>query len=228
MAEFVETLIIGASCYGCGIASHRPDSLILESTIQPGAEFTLTGCPTKNMSAPLKYAESLAIRQELEQRKVIENGFLHNGALAPVFMKWCLKKKLRLRLNAHVIRRNGSKVMVMEADGVREYVAGKIIDAMPEKREVKFLYSYVFGGVPRIYDGIELLETISPEHCLLRQKLSGSTGYVEARQALFEFWRKRPGELREATLMWSSSRFSFDTVDNPVSALDRGMERGEA
>ncbi len=226
MAEHVSTIIIGASCCGCGIAARRPDSLILEPTIQPGAEFTLTGCPARNLSTEPEFPEARAFRDELVQRKVIENGFLHNAALAPVLAKWCLEHKLKIRLNAPVIRRTKSQVTVMEVCGLREYSADEIIDARPAPGSGHYLYSFLSGGEPGVFGTFEVLKAVSSEYTLLRQKLPLSTDYRNARKQLFEFWEKRPAELQDSILLWSSSRFSSDTEDNPVSAMDRGLKRG--
>ncbi|MEI3037863.1 MAG: hypothetical protein V8T90_02210 [Victivallales bacterium] len=226
MSIHVSTIIIGASCYGCGIAARKPDSLILEPTVQPGAEFTMTGCPAQNLDSEPETPAARAFRDELKQRKVIENGFLHNAALAPVLAKWCLERKLRIRLNAPVVRRTGSTVSVMEVCGPQSYSADEIIDARPVPGTEKFLYSFLSGGETGVFGEFEVLPSVSPDYLLLRQKLPLPADYREAREQLAGFWWNRPEKLRSAVLLWSSTRFSFDTVDNPVSALDRGLKRG--
>ncbi len=226
MAEQVSTIVIGASCYGCGAAAMRPDSLIFEPTVAVGPEFTLTGCPARNLDAPLRTPGASALREELERRKAIENGLLHNAALSPVLAKWCLDRGVKIRFNAPVIRLAEHAVTVLEVSGLKEYSADEIIDARPLPGKVKFLYSFLAGGETGRFDGFEVLATASPEHRLVRQMLPLDAGYREARQALLAFWEKRPAELKKAVFLWSSSRFSFDTVDNPVSALDRGLEGG--
>lgn len=226
MAEQVSTIVIGASCYGCGAAAARPDSLIFEPTVAVGPEFTLTGCPARNLDAPLRTPGASALREELERRKAIENGFLHNAALSPVLAQWCLDRGVKIRFNAPVIRLADHAVTVLEVGGLREYSADEIIDARPLPGNAKFLYSFLAGGEPGRFGAFEVLAAASPEQRLLRQTLPPAAGYREARQALLEFWEKRPAELKSAVLLWSSSRFSFDTVDNPVSALDRGLEGG--
>lgn len=226
MAEQVSTIVIGASCYGCGAAAARPDSLIFEPTVAVGPEFTLTGCPARNLDAPLHTPGAQALREELERRKAIENGVLHNAALSPVLAQWCLDRGVKIRFNAPVIRLADHAVTVLEVGGLKEYSADEIIDARPLPGNAKFLYSFLADGETGRFGAFEVLATASPERRLLRQALAPAAGYSEARQALLEFWEKRPAELKRAVLLWSSSRFSFDTVDNPVSALDRGLEGG--
>jgi len=226
MAEQVSTIVIGASCYGCGAAAARPDSLIFEPTVAVGPEFTLTGCPARHLDAQLHTPGASAFREELERRKAIEKGFLHNAALSPVLAEWCLDRGVKIRFNAPVIRRTEHAVTVLEVGTLREYSADEIIDARPLPGNAKFLYSFLSGGETGRFGAFEVLATASPERRLLRQTLSPAAGYREARQALLGFWENRPAELKHAVLLWSSSRFSFDTVDNPVSALDRGLEGG--
>ena len=100
MGIHVSTLILGASCYGCGIALRRPDSLILEPTIQPGAEFTLTGCPAGNLAFEPESAAGRSFLEELRRRSVFCDGMLHNAALAPVLANWCLDHRLHILFKA--------------------------------------------------------------------------------------------------------------------------------
>lgn len=224
MAEHVSSIVIGASCYGCGAAAVRPDCLILEPTVAVAPEFTLTGAPARNLAAPLRNPNALALHEELERRNAVEHGFLHNAALSPVLSKWCLDRGLRIRFNAPVIRRTAHSVTVIEVGGLREYSADEIIDAQPQPGDAKYFYAFLFGGATGAFGEFEGLATVSPEFHLLRRKFPLTAGYREARETLMDFWMHRPPELKTAILSWSSSRFSYDTVDNPAAALDRGLE----
>ncbi len=229
MKKHVSTLVIGASCRGCGIASVRPDSLILERTNQPGSEFTLTGMPIKIAQDPSSLFRSAAasrFQEELLRRKAIVNGRLHHAALTPILCKWILEHRLDLRLNAPIVRQTGNQVQYMNAQGLQTCEADEIIDARPVPGKEKYLYSVLSDAGPGTFDSIEIGETISPDRFFLRYPFPLETTYDESRRNLIEWWNHRPGALRTARLLWSAAEFSFDTVRNPAEELDRGMERG--
>lgn len=220
------TLILGASCYGCGIALRRPDSLILEATIQPGAEFTLTGCPAGSSGFEPETAEARAFREELLHRRVLVDGRLHNAALAPVLAKWCLDHRLALLLQATVVQRSETRLTVLQADGLREYSADEIIDARP-KIDTPYLCSFLSGAVEGEFSDFTIFRTLNADLFVMRQRLSPGCGYAQARKLLRNFWETRPEPLRRAALLWSATRFCNDTISDPVFELERGIRRGE-
>lgn len=226
MGIHVSTLILGASCYGCGIALRRPDSLILEPTIQPGAEFTLTGCPAGNLAFEPESAAGRSFLEELRRRSVICDGMLHNDALAPVLANWCLDHRLHILFKALPVRQEESRVTVMQADGLREYSADEIIDARP-KITTPHLCTFLAKAVPGVFGDFVIFRTLMKDLFVMRQRLFPGCGYASARKRLREFWEDRPESLRQAALLWSATRFCNDTIDNPVFELERGIRRGE-
>lgn len=220
------TLILGASCYGCGIALRRPDSLIFEATIQPGAEFTLTGCPAGSSDFEPETAEARAFREELLRRRVIADGMLHNAALAPVLAKWCLDHRIAILFQAAVVRRSGSQLTVLQADGLREYSADEIIDARPTI-ETPYLCSFLSDAVEGEFGDFTIFRTLNADLFVMRQRLFPGCGYAQARKLLRVFWESRPEPLRRAALLWSATRFCNDTIRDPLFELERGIRRGE-
>lgn len=227
MGGRVSTLILGASCYGCGIAARRRNSLILETTIQPGAEFTLTGCPAGNSAFEPAESEVRAFREELLRRRVLVDGMLHNAALAPVLAKWCLDHRLHILLQATVVRRRGTQLTILQADGLREYSADEIIDARPQI-ETPYLCSFLSGATEGEFGDFTIFRRPGADCFVMRQKLFPGCGYAEARKRLRSFWETRPEPLRRAALLWSATRFCSDAVTDPIFELERGIRRGKA
>ena len=84
-----DTLILGATFYGCGLAAAVKNSLLVDSSISVGSDYAFAFLQGKNWSQPSACAESEEFRQELLARYALENDRILPAALAPALAVWC-------------------------------------------------------------------------------------------------------------------------------------------
>ena len=128
----VNTLILGATCFGCGAAAVDAEhSLILERTTVAGRDFALTFFPggpgTDRPLAP----EAQELRREAVARHALVGGRLQIAALSPLLADWCLKRKLNILFACDVLELAEDRATFLAADGLHTVKFAKLVDAEP-------------------------------------------------------------------------------------------------
>ena len=228
----LDTIILGATFRGCGIASSAPGkSLILEPSIITGSDFALVFNTGTQWSHTLQTEGAKQFQAELQQRKALnERGAAATAAFSPLLTAWCLKRGIDIRLSTTVIEQNGPAIKVMDVEGMREYSARRIINAMPRPELGKWLTALVSaqeglaGGAgpfmlqPALIDGQYNLSFQIPDDAT----------WSEARAMFHRAWDMRPASLKLASIMLVGTRFDYRNHPNPAMALDAGIIEGGA
>ncbi len=223
----MKTVVIGATFYGCGLAADREDTLVLEPSVVPGWEFSLSCDPGRNYETKLTHPAALEFEAELRKRQGLVGNQVRTHALTPELAAWSIRHKVAIRFNANVIARNGNELEISGADGRTTLHADRVIDARPKGGASKYLYAYVEGeAAPGAYGPFELQGTAVAGRQLLRWRLDARTPWQEARPEFYRLWANRPAELESFLFIWAAVRFACNDFDNPLLALDAGL-RGE-
>ena len=227
----VNTLILGATCFGCGAAAAvgAEDSLILERTTVAGRDFALTFFPGRNRTdRPLAPAAE-ELRREAVARRALVGGRIQTAALSPLFADWCLKRKLNILFACDLLALGSDHATFQAVDGLHTVEFAKLVDAEPSFRNGKYLTALVAAPAgttapaARTAD-FELVPVLPENRAALVMKLESATDWPEARQRLREGWSRRPEELSELKLLLSANEFSSGEYDNAFSALSAGLE----
>ena len=223
----VETLIQGATFYGCALASAIKNSLVVESSISVGSDYAFGFLQGKNWSQPLTSPGAEEFRQELALRHALENDRILPAALAPMLAAWCMKQQIQPLLGLEFIRRSGKVYTFIDWGGNEVNIeAEKVIDARSQGTE-KLFTAAVFSEnalAEGKYGSFELFRTPAEKIYTLEMPCNLSDTPDLARQNLQKLWAARPEELNEAQIIWSASRFSFPRFDNAAAALDAGLQ----
>ena len=223
----VDTLILGATFYGCGLASAIKNSLVVESSISVGSDYAFAFMQGKNWSQPLTSIAAEEFRQELALRHALENDRILPAALAPTLAAWCMKHQIQPLLGLEFIRRSGKVYTFIDWGGNEVNIkAEKVIDARSQGAE-KLFTAAVFSEKALAegkYGSFELFRTPAEKIYTLEMPCNSADTPDLARQNLQKLWSARPEELSEAQIIWSASRFSFPRFDNAAAALDAGLQ----
>ena len=223
----VDTLILGATFYGCGLASAIKNSLVVESSISVGSDYAFAFMQGKNWSQPLTSPGAEEFRQELACRHALENDRILPAALAPTLAAWCMKHQLQPLLGLEFIRKSGKVYTFIDWGGSEINIkAEKVIDARSQGPE-KLFTAAVFSEKSLCegkYGSFELFPTPAEKIYTLEMPCNLSDTPDIARKNLQKCWAERPAELASAQIIWSASRFSFPRFDNAALALDAGLQ----
>ena len=220
-----DTLILGATFYGCGLASAIKNSLLVDSSISVGSDYAFAFLQGKNWSQPLVCAASEEFRQELIARYALEDDRLLPAALAPVLAAWCIKRQIQPLLGLEFIRKSGKVYTFIDWCGNEINIeAEKVIDARCNGGK-KIFTAAVFSGkiLPEgKYGAFELFRTPAEKIYTLEMPCNADDDPFIVRKKLHEVWTERPAVLAEAQIIWSASRISFPVFANAAAALDAG------
>lgn len=224
----VETLIVGGSFYGCGVARSMPDALVMEPSIAPGGDGVFGFDPGTGWNKTLSHPEAEEFRQELLRRHALTaEGRLLTGALAPVFAEWCIKRNLPLLLGTSLAACNEHRALFLDSCGNRiECHAEQILDAREPLRGDKFLTAALVssGPVPEGQIGEFELHFSGVDrigYALLR--LEESCSMLKARERFLSLWRERPESLWQTKLLLIASRFHRRGFPNAAAELEAGL-----
>ena len=229
MADYkTNTLILGATFYGCGLACRIKDALVVESSTAVGSDYAYAFEQGVNWNTPAENADAEEFRQELFKRKAVDSeGRLLTGALVPVFSDWCVKRNIRPLLGLELAEKHGNTLKFVDFCGkIITIEAENIIDARPQKKEKKTFTAAIYSALPLApgrYSFFDISQTVAQNICYLAFEVDGDTTFQSARQRFAALWDARPQELAQAQVIWSAVRFSENSFDNPVSALDCGL-----
>jgi len=226
----VDTLILGATCFGCGAAAAGAEnSLILERTTVAGRDFALTFAPGRNWLEATLAPEAEALRCEAVRRNALVGGRIQIAALSPLFADWCLKRKLHILFACDILELGNHRATFQAVDGLHTIEFAKLVDAEPSYRNGKYLTALVSAPAGETAPAVraadfELVPALPENRAALVMKLDLETDWPEARQRLRESWLRRPEELGGLKLLLSANEFSSGEYDNAFSALSAGLE----
>ena len=222
-----DTLILGATFYGCGLASAIKNSLLVDSSISVGSDYAFAFLQGKNWSQPLVCAASEEFRQELIARYALEDDRLLPAALAPVLAAWCIKRQIQPLLGLEFIRKSGKVYTFIDWGGNEiDIEAEKVIDARSNGVKKVFTAAVFSGKIlpDGKYGAFELFRTPAEKIYTLEMPCNAGDDPGTVRKKLHEYWTERPAVLAEAQIIWSASRISSPVFDNAVTALDAGVQ----
>jgi hypothetical protein len=223
------TIVVGASFYGCGRAAAEADSLVLDPCCQVGSDFVFSFDSGIGWETPPAHPWATEFQQGLRAHEVLKGERLQVGRLAPAFAKWCLEHKLRVLLLSRILERDGQRITALTPSGVQTFTAETIIDAQPTPTGPRRLTALASHPPETARTGACGPFTISPgpspDESFLRLDLPEDTTWPEARSAMHQAWLGRPTELGEWRLALIASRFAQTRFPNPVLALDAGLRR---
>ena len=228
----VDTLILGATCFGCGGAAAAlgaENSLIIERTTVAGRDFALTFHPGEHWSDCPLAPGAEELRSEAVARHALVGGRIQTAALSPLFSGWCLKRKLNILFACDVLELSANRATFQAVDGLHTVEFAKLIDAEPSYRNGKYLTALVSSPAGKTASAVrtadfELVPVIPANRAALVMKLEAETDWPEARKRLRESWLRRPRELAELKLLLSANEFSSGEYANAFSALSAGLE----
>lgn len=230
MADYsVDTLILGATYYGCGLAKAIPGAVIVENTVAPGSDYSYAFDGGVNWDSPLKNAAAAEFRRELIERKALSaDGKAVTGGFTPVFAGWCIRHGVRPYFGLELAEKRGNTLKFIDFCG--NYVtfeAKKVIDARSYPASGRRFTACV-SSENRISDGkygfFDLKSSNADTMYYASLDVESDTSFQSARQRFAAFWETRPAELAGAQLVLTAARFSDDMFDNPAAALDAGLD----
>ncbi len=229
-----DTIIIGASFYGCGLAIGMPaGGKILEPSILTGAEFSLAMNPGDDWDSPLQTAEARVCKEELRRRKGLNiAGQAAVAAFSPILSACCLAQQLEIEFSCSVIKQAGDRLLVVGVDGPREIRAARVINALPSTTAPQKTLTGIVSLVGPLADGdygpFFLRNSSRQGEAYLRLALPAEASWPEARQRYHTAWDQRASVLLGARLLLLATNFAWPGAANPVLALDRGICAGRA
>jgi len=228
-----DTVIIGASFYGCGLAIGMPGSKILEPAIVTGAEFSLAINPGSDWDALLQTAEARACKEELQRRKGLNAaGQATVAAFTPILSACCQAQQLDIEFSCSVIQQTGDCLLVVGVGGPREIRAGRVISALPNTSAGQKSLTGIVSLVGTLPDGdygpFFLRNSCRQGEAYLRLFIPAEEPWPEARQRFHATWDQRASGLSDARLLLLATSFAWPGAANPVLALDRGIREGRA
>ena len=227
----VETLILGATCFGCGAAAAlgAENSLVLERTTVAGRDFALTFAPGRDRPEARLAPAAGELRREAVRRNALVGGRIQTAALSPLFADWCIRRKLNLLFACDLLELGSDHVVFQAVDGLHTVEFARLVDAEPSYRNGKYLTALVSAPVGEAAPAVrtaefELVPVLPENRAALVMKLEPETEWFEARRRLRESWLRRPDELAGLKLLLSANEFSSDEYANAFSALSAGLE----
>ena len=233
MIERYDTIILGASFFGCGMASTcKGRVLVLEESILPGGDFVLSLNPGRDYDESqlrTDAARELYLRMR-EVNAVSLDGRVSLAGISEVMAAWCLTKELPVCFGVGVVQRDEHRVVVVTAEGVREFEAERIVDARPKSVQCKWLNAMI-GAPAELPDGYKgpfvLRHSIIDGEFFLSFQVPVDSSWSEVRAMFHKAWDFRPASLKDSTIMLTATRFDYRQYANPLLALDAGVVEGE-
>ena len=227
----VDTLILGATCFGCGAAAAlgTENSLVLERTTVAGRDFSLTFHPGRDWFESLLAPAAEELRRDAIARNALVGGRIQTAALSPLFADWCIRRKLNILFACDILELGSDHAVFQAVDGLHTVEFDKLVDAEPKYRNDKYLTALVSTPVGEAAPAVrtaefELVPVLPENRAALVMKLEPETEWFEARRRLRESWLRRPDELAGLKLLLSANEFSSDEYANAFSALSAGLE----
>ncbi len=233
MIEKYDTLILGASFFGCGMASAcKGRVLVLEEAILPGGDFVLSLNPGMDYdSSKLRTdtARELYLRMR-EVNAISSEGRVSLAGISEVMADWCLKKELPIFFGVGVVQRDEHRVVAVTVEGVREFEAEMIVDARPKAGQGKWLNAMI-GTPTELPDGFKgpfvMRRSLIDGECFLSFQVPVDSSWSEVRAMFHRAWDFRPASLKNSTIMLTATRFDYRQYENPLLALDAGFVEAE-
>ena len=223
-----ETLILGATFYGCGLAAAIPGSLLVESSISVGSDYAFALLQGEEWSKPLATSGAGEFRQELIARHALENDRVISAALAPVLASWCRKRNIQPKLGLELIGRKGNIYTFIDWCGKKINIsAAKVIDARGGN-DGKILTAAIRSEKPLkegVYGNFTVKSTPAEKFYTLEMPCQNTDSPLDARKKFVNSWAQRPAELAGSQTVWTASRFAGKSFINAAAALDCGLQQ---
>lgn len=227
MNQSYDTLIIGASMTGIGLAFHnKENTLIIERTASPGSEYISAFYPGKNW----KEAPAGALKKELEERNIIYKGKAHIPALAPVLCNFIKREKLNALFWTEITKtekkEDAFEVEILNASGLQTIKAERIIDTTSLRISSPDNSSIISKGINAILhcenetaafemkDG-RIIDGRFPSEKFFSVPIEINDDWPEARKKLFDAWKKRPDEIKGWLMASTASEFVYASKKGP-------------
>ncbi|NOU95780.1 hypothetical protein GC093_21510 [Paenibacillus sp. LMG 31456] len=231
MKETIETLIIGATFTGIGLA-HRlghQEALLVERTTLVGHEFINCYRTGTSWSRLPEHQLTRDFQQELLVRQLLtSDGKVHLGGIPPILYKLLLKAGLSeaVQFMTELIeikkQADGYDVTLFDVSGIRTIRAHRIVDTTSDCRsapgrfpaKAKSISAVLHhvkpaGGqlIPDVLDNRMTAGAFASE-AYLQLPLPASADWTGARQTLHNVWKDRPEELKGWTIAAVADEFT--------------------
>lgn len=233
MIDRYDTLILGASFFGCGMASAcKGRMLVLEEAILPGGDFVLSLNPGKDYDSSqfrTDAARELYLRMR-EVNAISSEGRVSLAGISEIMADWCLKNELPIFFGVGVVQRDEHRVVAVTAEGVKEFEAERILDARPKAGDGKWFNAMITvqAGLPDNCIGpFAMRHSIIDGECFLSFQVPVDSSWSDVRAMFHRAWDFRPSSLKNSTIMLTATRFDFRQYANPLLALDAGVLEAE-
>lgn len=223
----VDTLILGATFYGCGLARSIPGAMVIESTIAPGGDEVFSFNSGVKWHQKLKHNEAEIFRSMLQQRHALsEDGRIFSAALSPVLAQWCIERNIFPWFATEIIELAPHTVKLLDcSSNLTTIQAKQIIDARSGKSGSPH-FTAALRSDKEIqvgqYGDFFITPTTVPELYYLSWDC-GTDNWITARKNFYKLWNNRPHSLQTVKIEVAGSRFSYLEYNNSVQALDAGL-----
>ena len=224
----VDTLILGATYYGCGLAKSIPGAVVVDSAVSPGSDYAYAFDGGKNWNAPLKNTEAEEFRCELLSRKALSpDGKVVTGGFTPIFAGWCVRHGVRPYFGLELAEKQGNTLKFVDFCGnIVTFEAKRILDARSYPVNGRKFTACLASETP-VADGkygfFDVVSSNASGMYYASMDVESDTSAQSARQRFAALWETRPAELAGMKLIWTAARFSDNMFDNPAAALDAGL-----
>jgi len=212
------TVIIGATAYGIGFASQKPDEvLVIERTALVAPEYIDSlhvGSTEWNPTEPMGFD----LKNELLSRNVLSAaGRFHAPGAASTLFDLIQKKDISVLFLTDVIgiekMESDYEITIYNNSGFQKISAGRVIDTTPKADKKSINAFVVSNGNP--CDHPMLRQGRFENEFILCVPLEMEDDWIAARKKVHTFWQNRDAGLKDWTLVSIASTFDF-TVDNTV------------
>ncbi|MDF2959283.1 MAG: hypothetical protein K0S39_1018 [Paenibacillus sp.] len=220
MKEMLDTLIIGATFAGIGLARSSLDrrAVLVERTTLIGHEFINCYKPGTGWNRTPEHELTRELRQEwLQKRLLTPDGGVHLGGISPILYKLLLESGLSqaVRFMTEVVevkkQPDGYEVTLFDAGGLRTLRTERIVDTTSDCRSAtggKPIHAKAVSAV--LHHANATADSMIPEafadrislgafasEAYLQLPLAPQASWADARHALHSFWANRPEELKD-------------------------------
>ncbi len=195
----LDTIIIGATAEGCGIALRDPKrTLVIERGIHPAPEFLLSLDP--EVPGVAMGDKSKAFEKLLKDNGLIENSKLYHQPVADMLTKFLVDNGVNMLFAVEFVDAkktdSGYKVTVCGNDGKVSFAAKNIVD-------LRFSKVSAMSGV--------LLKKGSSDTRIFRVPIPGNSSPGQARLLFHAEWEKQQSAFPEWELVAEAGSLKYET-----------------
>lgn len=235
MRAHYRLVVLGGTFHGCGRAAREPDSLVVETGVAAGWEFSLTLCPGHRYDAPLRHDGAAAFLRELRQHGAVnKEGRAYPAAFTPLLSAWCIERGVHIAFNTWIVRHDGPRLTLLDAAGPHDITADHIVDARPAASGPRLLFAALSSHPGRPSPGTTPPDRDATGPFIFHAGAFDDVAYAslpiddpidwpEARASFLSAWADRPASLSGWRMDALATRFHRAGFDHPALALDHGL-----